>query len=228
MQFPSLISLIEHQKGLSTLAPDDTASQKTVLYIVEPASQERFIKQLSPRDQNWLEANQYRFKAGSTIVLCDADGHLSSAILAVGNTPQWDAAQAVSTLPQAHYIPVLDYAPDTPLSEIQLGWQLAHYHFAQMPRGAYFINGGRGRQVVEADLLEAVRSGHLSGAALDVFETEPLPSEHPFWDEDRITIWPHVAAQTNPNTAARQVAQAISDCLNGIAPKNQVQRTRGY
>lgn len=100
--------------------------------------------------------------------------------------------------------------------------------FAQMPRGAYFINGGRGRQVVEADLLEAVRSGHLSGAALDVFETEPLPSEHPFWDEDRITIWPHVAAQTNPNTAARQVAQAISDCLNGIAPKNQVQRTRGY
>lgn len=130
MQFPSLISLIEHHKGLSILSPDDTASQKIVLYIVEPASQERFIKQLSLRDQNWLEANQYRFKAGSTIALSDTDGHLSSAILAVGDTPQWDAAQAVSTLPQAHYIPVLDYAPDTPLSEIQLGWQLAHYHFA--------------------------------------------------------------------------------------------------
>ena len=81
--------------------------------------------------------------------------------------------------------------------------------FSQMKQGAYFINGGRGKQVVEPDLLAAIRSGHLAGACLDVFVEEPLPPQHPFWEEPAITIWPHVAAQTNPDTAGDQVAAAI-------------------
>lgn len=100
--------------------------------------------------------------------------------------------------------------------------------FTAMPEGAYFINGGRGKQIVEADLLEAVQSGHLSGAALDVFAVEPLAPDHPFWEEDKITIWPHVAAQTNPHTAALQVSQAIQACLVGKQPAHQVNRERGY
>ena len=100
--------------------------------------------------------------------------------------------------------------------------------FAAMPDGAYFINGGRGAQVVEADLLAAVQSGHLAGAALDVFETEPLPADHPFWSEERIAIWPHVAAQTSPETSAEQVAQSILNVSKGLPPLNQIDVTRGY
>jgi glyoxylate/hydroxypyruvate reductase A len=100
--------------------------------------------------------------------------------------------------------------------------------FAAMPRGAYFINGGRGAQVDEAALLQAIVSGHIAGATLDVFEHEPLPDNHPFWDESRITIWPHVAAQTNPETAAQQVADAIMAVQAGHFPANLVDRQRGY
>ena len=100
--------------------------------------------------------------------------------------------------------------------------------FAMMPQNAYFINAGRGGHVVEADLLTAIQSHHLAGACLDVFSTEPLPSDHPFWHEDRVTIWPHVAAQTNPDTAITQVARAIKDYLNGIPPAHHIDRQRGY
>ena len=100
--------------------------------------------------------------------------------------------------------------------------------FAAMPEDAYFINGGRGAQVVEADLLAAIQKGHLAGAALDVFETEPLPDNHPFWAEERIAIWPHVAAQTSPETSAQQVAQSILNVSKGLAPLNQIDLARGY
>ena len=100
--------------------------------------------------------------------------------------------------------------------------------FAAMPAGSYFINGGRGRHVVEDDLLAAVRSGHLDGAALDVFVREPLPEPHPFWAEPRISIWPHVAAQTNPDTAADQVARAVQAVMSGQMPENTVDKNRGY
>ena len=100
--------------------------------------------------------------------------------------------------------------------------------FAQMKQGAYFINGGRGKQVVEPDLLASIRSGHLAGACLDVFVEEPLPPQHPFWDEPAITIWPHVAAQTNPDTAADQVAAAIVAAANDSPLVNRVDRDRGY
>ena len=100
--------------------------------------------------------------------------------------------------------------------------------FAQMKKGAYFINGGRGKQVVEADLLAAIRTQHLDGACLDVFVEEPLPPQHPFWQEPAITIWPHVAAQTNPDTAADQVAAAIKAAAEGAPLSNLVDKTRGY
>jgi glyoxylate/hydroxypyruvate reductase A len=100
--------------------------------------------------------------------------------------------------------------------------------FARMKKGAYFINGGRGKQVVEADLLAALRAQHLDSACLDVFVEEPLPPQHPFWQEPAITIWPHVAAQTNPDTAADQVAAAIRASAEGAPLSNLVDKGRGY
>lgn len=68
--------------------------------------------------------------------------------------------------------------------------------FAAMKPGAYFINVGRGEQVEEAALINALRSGHLAGAALDVFQQEPLPPDSPLWDLENLLITPHTASQT--------------------------------
>ena len=100
--------------------------------------------------------------------------------------------------------------------------------FAKLAPGACVINGGRGRQIVDDDLLAALESGQVGAAVLDVFETEPLPEPHPFWSHDQVAVWPHVAAQTNPETAAQQVAAAIDAIMAGKAPANQVDWKRGY
>ena len=100
--------------------------------------------------------------------------------------------------------------------------------FNRLAKGAFIINGGRGPQLVEDDLLDAIGRGQISGAALDVFATEPLPPNHPFWVHPAITVWPHVAAQTNPNTAAQQVAAAITAIMAGLEPENRVDWQRGY
>ena len=100
--------------------------------------------------------------------------------------------------------------------------------FATMKKGAYFINAGRGLQIDENALLNAVETGHLSGACLDVFRTEPLPSNHPLWTHPGITVWPHVSAQTNPPTAAAQVAEAVTAIHEGTRPQNIVDIKRGY
>lgn len=101
-------------------------------------------------------------------------------------------------------------------------------HLARLPRGAYLINIARGAHQVEADVLAALDSGQLSGAALDVFETEPLPSEHSFWRHPKVRLTPHVAGPTVPETAARLVADNICRLLAGETPCNRVDPTRGY
>ena len=100
--------------------------------------------------------------------------------------------------------------------------------FINMKKGSCFINAGRGEHVDENHLLDSCRSGHISNAVLDVYRNEPLPKNHPFWKQDNIRLWPHVAAETNPDTAAKQIANAIKCIDNNIVPPNTVDRTLGY
>jgi len=100
--------------------------------------------------------------------------------------------------------------------------------FAAMPRGSYLINIARGAHVVEADLIDAVRSGHLAGAALDVQRREPMPADDPLWDVPGISITPHIAAQSSPQTIALQFVQGWRCLQRGEAPHNLVDRARGY
>lgn len=100
--------------------------------------------------------------------------------------------------------------------------------FAQMRRGTGFVNLARGAQVVEADLLAALDDGQLSHAVLDVFATEPLPQGHPFWAHPKVTVLPHVAAQTDPRSAAQVVAANIRALRAGEPLQHLVDRQRGY
>jgi glyoxylate/hydroxypyruvate reductase A len=99
---------------------------------------------------------------------------------------------------------------------------------AQLPRGAYFINVGRGAHVAEADLLMAIHSGQLAGATLDVFRNEPLPVQHPFWDEPRIMITPHIAAATLVPESAQQMAIKMRAFENNEPVQDIVDPSRGY
>lgn len=99
---------------------------------------------------------------------------------------------------------------------------------ARLPAGAALINAARGPLVVEADLIEALDSGRLSGATLDVFAREPLPADHPFWTHPRIRITPHVAAITFATSGAREIAANIRRFRAGEPMIGVVDRTRGY
>jgi glyoxylate/hydroxypyruvate reductase len=99
---------------------------------------------------------------------------------------------------------------------------------ARLPRGAAIVNAGRGRTLVEADLLAALDSGQISAAVLDVFETEPLPPDHPFWRHPRIVVTPHIAADTHPATAIAAVVAGIREFEAGLPLTNRVDLARGY
>ncbi len=99
---------------------------------------------------------------------------------------------------------------------------------ALLPKGAYVINAARGGHLIEDDLLEAINSGHIAGTALDVFRTEPLAPDHPFWPHPNIHVTPHIAAITNPITAALLVADNIRRVAAGQPPDNLVDLRRGY
>jgi glyoxylate/hydroxypyruvate reductase A len=101
-------------------------------------------------------------------------------------------------------------------------------NLAKLPAGAYVVNVARGAHLVEADLLALMREGHIAGATLDVFQTEPLPADHPFWQEPRITITPHVAALTLRGESARQIAGKIHALERGEPVTGIVDRKRGY
>lgn len=100
--------------------------------------------------------------------------------------------------------------------------------FARLPMGTYLINAARGGHLVETDLLAALGSGRIAGAALDVFADEPLPRGHPFWRDPRITITPHVASVTHARTAAKSVAANIRRGEAGEALESLVDLQRGY
>jgi len=97
-----------------------------------------------------------------------------------------------------------------------------------MRRGARLVNFARGAHVVDADLLQALSTGQLARAVLDVFHTEPLPPEHAFWSHPRVTVLPHVAAPTDPRSAARIAAANVHALRDGRPLANLVDRVRGY
>ena len=99
---------------------------------------------------------------------------------------------------------------------------------AQLPAGAYVINAARGGHVVEADLRAALDSGHIAGAALDVFHQEPLEDNSPFWDHPKVLVTPHIASLSSPQSAAADIGENIRRIRRGETPKDLVDMSAGY
>jgi glyoxylate/hydroxypyruvate reductase A len=100
--------------------------------------------------------------------------------------------------------------------------------FAKLSPGAYIVNLARGAHLVEADLLDALASGRIAAAMLDVFAEEPLPPGHPFWREPRVTITPHISALTLREPAVAQIARKIEALERGQPISGIVDLARGY
>jgi len=100
--------------------------------------------------------------------------------------------------------------------------------FKKLKKPAYLINAGRGQHLIEEDLIYAIDTGVLAGAWLDVFEEEPLPSNHLFWNRPKIMITPHIAAVTDSNEAAEQIIENYKRSLSGMEMVNSVDRKKGY
>jgi glyoxylate/hydroxypyruvate reductase A len=99
---------------------------------------------------------------------------------------------------------------------------------SRLPTGAGLVNLARGAHMVEADVMAALDSGRLGHAVLDVFATEPLPTDHPFWRHPRVTVLPHAAAMTDARSAAQVVARNVDALATGRPLAHLVARYRGY
>jgi len=114
-----------------------------------------------------------------------------------------------------------------PLTEATHGILSAEL-FAKLQPGAYLINCARGGHLCETDLTAALDAGQLTGALLDVFQREPLPQAHPFWQDPRITVTPHLAAPSPVAGSIEQVAANIRAIACGGELSGIVDRSRGY
>lgn len=125
-------------------------------------------------------------------------------------------------LAQSNYLVcLLPFTPETKGS-------LDRASLRKLPKGSFLVNVARGGIVVEDDLLSLVNDGHLAGAALDVFATEPLPGDSPFWGHERILVTPHIAAQPTVGPVVDQFLGNLRRLAQGQPLLNEVDRSVGY
>jgi len=101
-------------------------------------------------------------------------------------------------------------------------------HLSRLRPGGYVINVARGAHLVDEDLLELLDNGHLAGATLDVFRSEPLPAGHSFWGHSKITLTPHTSARTLRSESIAQIAGKIAALERGEQVAGLVDLQRGY
>ncbi|MNT68068.1 Glyoxylate/hydroxypyruvate reductase A [compost metagenome] len=99
---------------------------------------------------------------------------------------------------------------------------------SQLLADAHLVNVGRGEHLVEDDLVQMLEEGEIAGATLDVFHTEPLPKDHPFWRDPRVHVTPHIAARTLRDESIAQIAGKVAQLTRGEPITGVVERSRGY
>ena len=178
------------------------------------------------RQQQWLQHPQRRADEVRVLVLGRGElgrtvgRRLADAGYRVAYWARGDDLDCA--LPQADI--VINLLPLTPATR---GLIDARF-LVRLPAGAALVNLARGGHVIEADLLAALDRGHLQHAVLDVFTQEPLPPDHAFWTHACVTVLPHVAAATDPRSAAAVVAANLQALVDGRPLAHLVDRSRGY
>ena len=114
--------------------------------------------------------------------------------------------------------------PDTPLTQNILNQHTLNL----LKRGAFVLNPGRGPLIDDDALLAALDSGQIEHATLDVFRIEPLPQNHQYWSNNKVTVIPHKASETRPKTASQVIAMNIERAENGQELLYLVDRDNGY
>ena len=114
--------------------------------------------------------------------------------------------------------------PNTPATENSLNAET----LALMAPGSFVINPGRGTLIDDDALLAALDSGQIAHATLDVFRTEPLPADHPFWAHEKVTVTPHIASETRPGPASEVIVENIRRGEAGEPFLHLVDRAAGY
>ena len=125
-------------------------------------------------------------------------------------------------LTQTDYL--INLLPNTSATQDLLNYQT----LSTLKRGAYVINVGRGQTLVDKDLTDLLDCGHLSGACLDVFRTEPLPEDHQFRNHNKILITPHNSSTTRAESAAKQILENYRRAISGKKLLNIVDIKHGY
>ncbi len=125
-------------------------------------------------------------------------------------------------LTQTDYL--INLLPNTSATQDLLNYQT----LSTLKRGAYVINVGRGQTLVDEDLIALLDNGHLSGACLDVFRTEPLPTDHQFRNHNKILITPHNSSITQAEYAATQILENYRRAISGKKLLNLVDMKHGY
>ena len=114
--------------------------------------------------------------------------------------------------------------PDTPLTQNILNQHTLNL----LKRGAFVLNPGRGPLIDDDALLAALETGQIEHATLDVFRIEPLPKNHQYWSNNKVTVIPHKASETRPITASQVIAMNIKRAENGQKLLYLVDRENGY
>ena len=203
------------------------AMAQTALWAVLSLHRGFFTYARRQQAGRWLPHGQCRADEVPVLVLGQGEmGRAASAAIAAQGYPVqgWrrDGAALASLLPQATII--INLLPLTPATR---GLLNANF-FNALPPQASIVNLARGAHVVDADLLAALNGGHLQHAVLDVFNTEPLPPTHAFWQHPQVTVLPHAAAMTDERSAAAVVAHNLRALWAGQPLLHLVDRQRSY
>ncbi len=217
-----------------------TAMTETALWACLSLHRHFYAYQQAQRDRRWLQRPQRR--AGDIRVVVLGLGQMGRAtarcLSQLGySVTGWrqSAHDSVDDIPSvagtAALRPLLGQCEILinllPLTESTRGL-LNRDLFAALKPGAGLVNLGRGAQVIDGDLLDALSSGQVAHAVLDVFDIEPLPDAHPYWTHPSVTVLPHVAALTDIGSAAAIVAANLRTAMAGGAVAHRVDRRRGY
>lgn len=205
----------------------NAAMAETALWAVLALHRGFFAYARRQREERWHAHAQERADEVPVLVLGQGQmGRAAAARIAQQGYPVTGWRRSGGALPPllARSRIVINLLPLTP----QTRGLLDARFFAALPAQASVVNLGRGAHVVDADLLAALDSGHLRHAVLDVFNTEPLPSGHPYWLHPRVTVLPHAAAATDPRSAATVAVANLRALRDGGELQHRVDSQRGY